>query len=107
MLCWLNAISCADRRVPSLAPANSYMLATGSKEIELPNFHIYPVADGDSFWVKASSSEEARKLITLNVPDAPNATEASQYRCEEDDQKSPPHGLIYHQQGRPITITKR
>ena len=77
------------------------MLPIGSKETALPNFHIYPVADGDSFWVKASSSEEARKLITLN------AAEASQYRCEEDDQKSPPHGLIYHQAGRPITITRR
>ena len=103
----LNAISSKGRRVRSLASNNSYMLATGSKETALPNFHIYPVADGDSFWVKASSSEEARKLITLNVPDAPNAAEASQYRCEEDDQKSPPHGLIYHQAGRPITITRR
>lgn|GEM_PF-1483582 len=103
----MEAISPEGRRVPSLAPDKSYMLATGSKETELPNFHIYPVADGDSFWVKASSSEEARKLITLNVPDAANAAEASQYRCEEDDQKSPPHGLIYHQQGRPITITRR
>ncbi|MAN79694.1 MAG: hypothetical protein CMF64_04810, partial [Magnetovibrio sp.] len=80
------------RRVPSLAPLICDMIAFGSKETDLPNFHIYPVADGDSFWVKASSSEEARKLITLNVPDAANATESSQYRCEEDDQKSPPHG---------------
>lgn len=83
-----------------------YAAAT-CKETLLANFHIYPIADGDSFWVKASTSDEARKLIALNVPDASNAQETSHYRCEEDDQKSPPHGLIYHQLGRPISITKR
>lgn len=81
--------------------------AVTCKETLLANFHVYPITDGDSFWVKASSSEEARRLIALNVPEATQVEETAHYRCEEDDHKSPPHGMIYHRLGRPISITRR
>jgi hypothetical protein len=63
----------------------------------MPYYMVWNPDDpaGEAYWVLAASPEEARQIIAttpkLRVPDA---TDASKFECEPDDQKQPGPGLI-------------
>jgi hypothetical protein len=61
--------------------------------------------DADRFWLRASTPEEARHLVALNVDD--EAEDADLFDCVTDNAKAPPDGVIYRRYGGTIAITKR
>lgn len=70
-------------------------------------FHIYANVKGESYWLKAATDEEARRLVVLNAPDAADVARPDVFKCELESDKSPPWGVILRQTGRPIKIEKR
>ncbi len=63
--------------------------------------------ESDSYWVLASSSEEARELVALNIYEASDARDSDKFECEVDTKKTPPSELIYRRLGSPVAIEKR
>ncbi|CAH2397682.1 hypothetical protein MES5069_180038 [Mesorhizobium escarrei] len=59
------------------------------------------------FWLQADSPEEARRLVSLNVPQMEYATNEGYATCEQDQTHSPPYGVIVEGSGRTFTIKKR
>ena len=73
----------------------------------MPHYCLRP-QDGtahDSYWVLASTEEEARRLIGLNA--APSATNPEKYDCLVDNKHMPPLGVILKGDGHTITISQR
>lgn len=72
-------------------------------------YHVWPIDDddADSYWVLASSENEACRFVALNVEAASNARDSVMYGCELDDRKTPPDSLIYRRLSGPHPITKR
>jgi hypothetical protein len=59
------------------------------------------------FWLRAEDAAEARRLVSLNVPDMTGVTDASIAQCNRDDTHAPMHGAIFEGSGRSYTITRR
>ena len=59
------------------------------------------------FWVKADTPEEARRLISLNVPGMEQATSTAFARCDEDQTYVPAYGVIVEGTGRTFTVKRR
>jgi hypothetical protein len=79
------------------------------RDAKMPHYHIQRKDDviADSYWVFAASPSEARRLVALNVPDAANAENDTEFLCEISSQKTPPAILIYCRLTGPLTIAKR
>ena len=59
------------------------------------------------FWLRAESAEEARKLVSLNVPEMGSVTNPDAADCRPDETHTPVHGVIVEGSGRSYTITRR
>ena len=73
------------------------------------NFVVVPIGCDRKFgfWLQASNSQEARRLVFLNVPGMERVTESALAECTLDDTHSPMFGLIFGGSGRSYTITRR
>ncbi len=75
----------------------------------MSHYCLCPV-EGDPparLWVLADSEKHARRLISLNISEAADATDAGKYECETDATFQPPFGWIYKTGGQSVAITKR
>jgi hypothetical protein len=73
-------------------------------------FMVLPIDgtdDADSYWVRAGSEREARRLVALNVGDAKDVEDPALFDCVPDNWKAPPEGFIYGKLSGPIPIEKR
>ena len=75
----------------------------------MDTYNLWRKEDGesDSYWVLASSSDEARELVALNIYEASDARDSDKFECEVDSKKTPPSALIYRRLGGPVAIEKR
>jgi hypothetical protein len=73
------------------------------------HFLVVPVnrRPGMGFWVQADDADEARLLVSLNVPGMENAVSLMFASCEQDDSYSPGYGTITGGAGQSYTITRR
>ena len=73
------------------------------------NFVVVPIGRNRKFgfWLQAESAEEARKLVSLNVPEMGSVTNPDSAECGPDGTYSPTHGMIFEGSGRSYTITRR
>jgi hypothetical protein len=73
------------------------------------NFVVVPTGRRPEFgfWLQAESSEEARKLVSLNVPNMGGVTGPSSAECSTNQTYTPMHGVIIEGFGRSYTITRR
>lgn len=80
----------------------------GKQEVVM-NFVVVPVGRNPKFgfWVQAEDAEEARKLVSLNVPEMAGVTIPDHAQCNPDQTYSPIHGVIFEGSGRSYTITRR
>ncbi len=74
----------------------------------MQHYRIQPLGDpdGEAYWVLASSEEEARRFVALNVTDARDAGRAAAFLCEPDRYKRPPNGVIYRRYSGPVAIAR-
>ncbi len=86
----------------------------GKWEMVMPHYNLWRKDDdkkdhteSDSYWILASSSEEARRLMALNISEAFDARDSDKFECEVNTSKTPPSGLIYRRLCGPVSITKR
>ena len=88
-------------------PINPYMLRRGMEAGLL--FIVAPInkLSDMGFWVQAADADEARLLVSLNVPGMESAENQLFARCEPDERYSPGHGAITGGNGRTYTITRR
>jgi hypothetical protein len=72
-------------------------------------FRVVPIGRNPKFgfWVRAETAEEARLLVSLNVPEMAAVTNPSLAACDPDQTYSPGHGVIIEGSGRTYTITRR
>ncbi len=63
-------------------------------------------ASEDSYWVLASSSDEARRLVAQYIDGASDAEDQSRYEClvADGDRKCPPEGFIHRRLFGPVSI---
>ena len=61
------------------------------------HYRISPDDEGDSYWVYASSEEEARQLVAMYAE--PDTTDEHLYRCEPDDTHTPAPGIVVSSTG--------
>lgn len=75
----------------------------------MPYCCVRPKGDdqGEAYWVSATSDDEARRLVALNVGHAQDADHPGKFECEANAAKQPPFGLIYRRLNGPLTIEKR
>jgi hypothetical protein len=59
------------------------------------------------FWVQAADANEARLLVSLNVPGMSGAVNLAFASCERNDRYSPGFGAITGGDGRTYTVTRR
>lgn len=59
------------------------------------------------FWLQAENSEEAIRLVSLNVPNMGDITNAGNAACSPSRTYSPIHGAIMEGFGRNYIITRR
>ena len=59
------------------------------------------------YWVQAADADEARLLVSLNVPGMEDAVSLMFASCERDDRYAPAFGAITGGTGRTYTITRR
>jgi hypothetical protein len=87
--------------------ANLHRLAR--KEEIAMNFVVVPTGRNPKFgfWVRAGDAEEARKLVSLNVPDMSSVINPNLAECSPDTTYSPIDGVIFEGSGRSYTITRR
>jgi len=74
----------------------------------MQHYRVEPLddPDGDAYWVLASSEEEARRFVALNVADAREAVKTAKFLCEPDRYKQPPCGFIYRRLSGPVSISR-
>jgi hypothetical protein len=72
-------------------------------------FVVVPVnrQSGMGFWVQAADTDEARLLVSLNVPGMEGAANQLFASCERSDRHSPGFGAITGGDGKTFTITRR
>ena len=63
----------------------------------MPYYRIVPEDEGDSYWVYASSEEEARELVAISCE--PDTIDEDLYKCELDDTHTPPVGIVVSSTG--------
>ncbi len=63
----------------------------------------------ESYYVLASSSEEARQLVALNIDEASDARCPEKFECvlSVDKHKRPPPGFIHRRLHGPVSIVNR
>jgi hypothetical protein len=92
----------------AVAPAVKFACAGRHEEIAM---HFVVVPKGRSrkfgFWLRAESAEEARRLVSLNVPEMGSVTNPDAAECSPDETYAPMHGVIVEGFGRSYTITRR
>lgn len=73
------------------------------------HFLVAPVRgrSGAGFWVQATNADEARLLVSLNVPGMESAGDRLFATCEPDDAYLPLYGAIIGGAGQTYTITRR
>jgi hypothetical protein len=73
------------------------------------NFLVVPIGRNPKFgfWLQAANAEEARMLVSLNVPEMGSVTNPGHAACGPDETYSPMHGAIFEGSGRSYTITRR
>ena len=59
------------------------------------------------YWVQADSENQARLLVSLNVPGMEHAVSSIFADCEPDERFSPGYGAITGGSGQTFTITRR
>jgi hypothetical protein len=81
----------------------------GKQEVTVPYFNLWSKDDeaADSYWVLASTNDEARLLVALNVTEAADAQNSDRFECVINDDKKPPSGFIYRRLYGPVSITRR
>jgi hypothetical protein len=62
---------------------------------------------GESYWVSASTPEEARRLVASNIQAAGRAADPAKFDCQVDDGKKPPEGMIYRRLHGPVAVVSR
>ena len=72
-------------------------------------FNLWPRDEvaAESYWVLASSDNEARLLVSLNVDEAADALDPVKFTCVVDDTKKPPPEFIHRRLRGPIAILTR
>jgi hypothetical protein len=72
-------------------------------------FVVVPIGRQPKFgyWLQAENAEEARKLVSLNVPEMETVTNLGLAECGPDQTHSPGYGVIFAGSGRTYTITRR
>ena len=75
----------------------------------MPYYQVWPKDDrvADSFWLEAASQDDARYLVSRNVPGASNAQDATIYDCVLDSANTPPAGTIYRRLNGPVSMRFR
>ncbi len=74
----------------------------------MPYYRVRSARDiGESYWLLATSENEARRIIALNVEAAREARDARKFECAPSTQKQPPEGLIYRRFHGPLSIEER
>lgn len=73
------------------------------------NFVVIPIGCNRKFgfWLQAANPQEARRLVSLNVPGMGSVTDSDLAQCTPDDTHLPMFGLIFEGSGRSYTITRR
>ena len=71
-------------------------------------YHLAPKdnTDANSYWVCASSDQEARRLVAMNVAAASEAADPTKFDCEIDATKTPPQDFIFRRLKGPILISR-
>ena len=83
-------------------------MLSGQQEVALRFYRVWSVDDdADSYWVMASSDNEARRFVALNVEAASSARDSAMFECEIDERKTPSEYLIYRRQDGPVPIKER
>lgn len=72
----------------------------------LRTFQVARRATQESYWLQASSHNDARHIVALNVPGAENAEKAEAFVCMPDPTKRPTLGFVVDQHGRAIPIER-
>ena len=75
----------------------------------MPYFQIRPrhYDDGESYWVEASTSAMARRLVALNVEGADDVRSLKKFDCVFDSSEKPPEGFIHRRLRGPVAIVER
>ena len=74
----------------------------------MPFYRVWSIDDdAEAYWVLASSDNEARRFVALNVEAASNALDPAMYGCVPDERKTPSDYLIYRRLNGPIPIKER
>jgi hypothetical protein len=95
---------------PSVAAGvGEHRSEAGAAGVLAMNFVVVPIGRNPrfGFWLKAADADEARKLVSLNVPEMAGVTDPDLAQCNPDQTYSPMHGLIFEGSGRSYTITRR
>jgi len=81
----------------------------GAHEQAMPYFQIRPRHDenGESYWVEASTSAMARRLVALNVGGADDVRSLKKFDCVFDSSEKPPEGFIHRRLRGPVAIVER
>ena len=75
----------------------------------MTHYHLWRCDDddADSYWVEADTALQARRLIALNVAEAPDAEDPMRFDCGPASSNAPPPDTINRRLKSPVTITKR
>lgn len=71
-------------------------------------YRVASAGGGDTYWVKARSEEEARRVVARNVGEAGDAAEdPARFSCTIDDSRKPPPYLIFRRLSYPAPVETR
>ena len=83
-------------------------MLSGKQEVAVPFYRVWSIDDdAEAYWVLASSDNEARRLVALNVKAASNARDPAMFGFKSDERKTPSDYLIYRRLNGPIPIKER
>ncbi|MGH6840738.1 MAG: hypothetical protein ACREDV_01380 [Methylocella sp.] len=78
----------------------------------MPHYCVWPTEGTNNyleeiknFWVLATSDDEAKRLVALNVPSI--GTDVTKLGCVADQKFAPPPGVIMTDSGETFTVSKR
>jgi hypothetical protein len=80
-----------------------------SEETVTMTFVVIPIGSNPrfGFWLRAKDAAEARRLVSLNVPNMLGVIDPSLAQCNRDDSHAPMHGVIFEGSGRLYPKTRR
>jgi hypothetical protein len=72
-------------------------------------FHLWRCDDddADSYWVAATTEDEARRLVALNVDEAPDAEDRMRFDCGPSNRTAPAAGMILRRLKPSVKIRHR